>query len=135
MQVLDSKENLCNIKAWSTYFKWLLFFRESFFLAEQPKKLSAWTVLKNKEKFLLVLEGAVYFNQKLMTDFSQNLFFHHYAFLLLHFFNVFLLHGLKGIELACGFLTNKDHLCIGATAQHREHCIVLELVFGLHLNV
>lgn len=95
---------------------YLLDLIESFFLGEEAEELTARAILQHKEDLLLILEGRVYPNQKRMVDLGQDVSFHHHSLDLVLLLDVFLLHGLDGVELAVVLLADQDHLCVGTLA-------------------
>lgn len=53
-----------------------------------------------------------------MVDFCENVAFCHDALALLLLLDVFLLHGLEGIELSVCPLPHEHHLCVSTLADH-----------------
>ena len=92
MQVFQGEDDLCNVKFGSiSLWKKVHFLGESMFFREKAEELPAWTVFKSEEKFFLVLERVVEFDDKGMVHTHQNVSFSHYVSLLFTLLNVFLL--------------------------------------------
>lgn len=96
--------------------KLLLYLTESFFLGEEAEELPTRTILKHKEDLLLILESRVYPDQKRMVDLGEDVSFHHDPLDLVLLLDVFLLHGLDGVELAVVLLADEDDLGVGTLA-------------------
>lgn len=58
------------------------------------------------------------FDEEGVVDFRENIAFCHDALALLLLLDVFLLHGLEGIELSVCPLADEHHLCVSTLADH-----------------
>ena len=70
-------------------------------------------------------------NEERVVKLLENVFFHHDSSLLFFLFDVFFLHGFKGIKLLIIFFANEHNLSVGALTNNGKHMKLVKPGFVL----